>query len=86
MTAGPRAPHDPLDERFYGDVIRDLGDPIFQAWFRPVLFGEERLPAQGPVVLAANHSGNNFPYDAMVLDTLLWHAERGTGRAKIRTV
>ena len=88
MTAeapAPRAPHDPFDRAFYEDALREVAGPIFEAWFRPAFFRREQLPADGPAIIAANHSGNAFPYDAMVLDALIYQAEGGSAR-KVRTV
>jgi 1-acyl-sn-glycerol-3-phosphate acyltransferase len=38
------------------------------------------------VILAANHSGNAFPYDAIALDALLWSRDGMTDESKFRTV
>ena len=49
---------------FYGDIV--------DYYFRARVIGAEKLPARGPLIVAPNHSGNAFPHDAVVLDTLLW--------------
>jgi 1-acyl-sn-glycerol-3-phosphate acyltransferase len=81
----PGTATDPFDpeacRRFLDDYFADISDN----WFRPVLFGGERLPAEGPAILAANHSGTAFPYDAIVLDAFLWRRDGMRPERKIRT-
>ena len=84
MTA-THPPRDPFDREYYETCLRDLAGPIFDAWFRPAVFRAERIPEAGPAIIAANHSGNAFPYDAMVLDAELYRLERGPAR-KVRAV
>jgi 1-acyl-sn-glycerol-3-phosphate acyltransferase len=81
----PRPPHDPFDRDFYEAAVREVAGPIFDTWFRPALFRRDLLPAEGPAIIAANHSGNSFPYDGMVLDALIYEAEGGAAR-KVRGV
>ena len=77
--------HDPFDaecsRRFLADTFADISDD----WFRPVMFGAERIPQEGPAILAANHSGTAFPYDAIVLDSFLWRRDGLRAERKIRT-
>ncbi len=40
--------------------------PMYDRWFRVESRGAEHVPAEGPVVVAANHSGT-LPFDAMML-------------------
>lgn len=40
--------------------------PLYQGWFRVDSEGADRIPADGPVIVAANHSGT-LPFDAMML-------------------
>ena len=40
--------------------------PFYDKYFRVRSYGHENIPAQGPAVLAANHSGN-VPIDGMML-------------------
>jgi 1-acyl-sn-glycerol-3-phosphate acyltransferase len=85
--AAPAVPaRDPLDVDWARTLVGDVIGPMTDRYFRARVVGAERIPAQGPLVLAANHSGNAFPYDGMVLDTLLWRLEGMRASAKVRTV
>jgi 1-acyl-sn-glycerol-3-phosphate acyltransferase len=77
---------EPFQQDFAHDVSEHLLGPINESWFRAKIFGRERIPEKGPVILAANHSGNAFPYDAIVCDGLLWKLDGYTKAAKLRTV
>lgn len=50
--------------------------PLHDSWFRVELTGAERIPAEGPVMVVANHSGN-LPMDAVMLQVSLY---RESGR------
>ncbi len=78
--------YDPLDPDYLEELVRRVFGPVSRHYFRPRILGRERLPADGPAILAANHSGNSFPYDGMVLDSLLWKKEGFPRRGKIRGV
>jgi len=78
--------YDPLDPEYLEDVIERVFGPVSHHYFRPRILGRHRLPSGGPAILAANHSGNSFPYDGMVLDALLWKKESFRRGAKIRAV
>lgn len=64
-------PYDPVDLDYFADLSREVLGPLLDAYFRPRLIGTDRLPETGPAILAANHSGTAFPWDAMVLDYLM---------------
>ncbi|MHC4429955.1 MAG: 1-acyl-sn-glycerol-3-phosphate acyltransferase [Planctomycetota bacterium] len=64
--------YDPFDPDYTRRLFERVLAPIVKHYFRPRLLGARRLPTQGPAILAANHSGNTFPFDAMVLDSWLW--------------
>ena len=88
VYAAPPAPlaHDPFDGEWARSIVSRSIAPMLEGWFRPELHGGDRIPAEGPVILAANHSGNAFPYDGIVLDALLWRRAGMTDAAKLRTV
>lgn len=39
---------------------------LYERWFRVQSHGHENIPASGPVIIAANHSGT-LPFDAMMI-------------------
>ena len=82
----PGLPWEPFQPAFAHDVCEHLLGPINDAWFRPKIFGLENLPAHGPLILAANHSGNAFPYDAIIFDAEFWRQSGYDPAAKLRAV
>jgi 1-acyl-sn-glycerol-3-phosphate acyltransferase len=84
--APPGAGRDPFDLEFSRSLVRDVLRPITRHYFRARLIGAERLPKRGPLILAANHSGNAFPHDGIVLDGALWCADDLQADRKFRTV
>lgn len=90
----PATPHppptptaaDPFDAEWTRGMMRDVLGPMTDTWFRTEIIGAEKIPAHGPLILAANHSGNAFPYDGIVLDGLLWRRDGMRDAAKFRTV
>lgn len=85
-TAPATTAHDPFDAEWARSIMTTAIEPLMRLWFRAEIVGAERIPARGPVLLAANHSGNAFPYDAIVLDALLWARDGMTDESKFRTV
>jgi 1-acyl-sn-glycerol-3-phosphate acyltransferase len=83
-AAAPR--YEPFEPAYYQAVEHAFFGDIVDRWFRATLHAADHIPPTGPVVLAANHSGTAFPYDAMVLDVLLWRREGMAPDRKIRTV
>jgi 1-acyl-sn-glycerol-3-phosphate acyltransferase len=77
---------DPFDHEWAQSMVREVLAPMSDTWFRARIIGAEHVPETGPVILAANHSGNAFPYDAIVLDSLLWRLGGMGAGAKWRTV
>ena len=82
----PNLPWEPFQPAFARDICDHLIGPINDAWFRPKIFGLEKLPARGPLILAANHSGNAFPYDAIIFDAEFWRQANFDPDAKLRAV
>ena len=80
------AVHDPFDPEWCRGMVREVLGPMVESYFRAEIIGAERIPARGPLVLAANHSGNAFPYDGIVLDGLLWMRDGMHDADKFRTV
>lgn len=83
-AGGPRG--DPFDAAYCRTLETRVLAPIFQHWFRPRFIGTDRIPREGPVILAANHSGMAFPFDGMVLDACLWREEGMQPSTKMRSV
>ena len=85
-AAAPTAPHDPWEPEFLRRLMESFFGPIISGYFRTRLIGAHNLPARGPAILAANHSGSSFPYDGMALDGMLWHRDGLRPEAKCRSV
>ena len=85
-SSGTAAPADPFDAGWAQSIEREVLAPMSDSWFRASITNAWRIPAEGPVILAANHSGNAFPYDGIMLDGLLWRRDGMRPDAKLRTV
>lgn len=83
MAAPPR---DPFDPQFARGLIEQAFSPALEHYFRPRLLGRQRIPQDGPLILAANHSGNTFPFDALVLDSALWQHDGMRPEKKFRAL
>lgn len=79
------AAYEPLDLDYLSDLMGSHLGRLLDRYFRPRLLGRENLPPRGPAILAPNHSGNAFPYDAMVFDAVLWQRGGMTPEAKFRS-
>ncbi len=82
----PEKPVDPFEPEYLKPILADLFAPAFRHYFRPRLLGAHKLPEQGPIILTPNHSGSSFPYDAMVLDSMLWARDGYRPERKFRSV
>ena len=82
----PPSSRDPFDPEFTEGLINQVFSPALEHYFRPRLLGGQRIPEGGPLILAANHSGNTFPYDALVLDSLLWRRDGMRPERKFRAL
>lgn len=76
---------DPFEADYVADLMRSHLGRTLRGYFRPLLLGRSNLPERGPVIFAPNHSGNAFPYDAMILDVTLWKHDGLEPTAKVRT-
>lgn len=85
-TEPTAATHDPFEP----DWARSLENAVLrrmnEVWFRARVINAERIPSEGPAILASNHSGDAFPYDGIALDSLLWQRDGMRPEAKLRTV
>lgn len=79
-------PQDPIDWDFIQSLNRGYFGDIIDHYFRAEVIGAEKLAADGPLIVAPNHSGNAFPHDALVLDCLLWRHAGLTREGKFRSV
>lgn len=52
-------------------------DLLYRWWWRVDVIGLERLPARGPVLVAANRTGALFPYEAFMLARALGRPASG---------
>ena len=86
VSPEPRAAADPFDADWARSLEREVLSPLTDGYFRAEIVGGERIPKTGPLILAANHSGNAFPYDGIVLDGLLWRRDGMRDETKLRTV
>ena len=82
----PAQPAERFDPEYCRELVGAVLGPISDHYFRPKLVGAEKIPRGGPVILAANHSGTAFPYDAIVLDFALWRRDGLAESAKFRSV
>ncbi len=77
---------DPFDVDYCRELCERVLRPVNDHWFRPVIFGAARLPTDGPLIIASNHSGNCLPHDAIALDSFLWMRDGADPARKLRTV
>jgi 1-acyl-sn-glycerol-3-phosphate acyltransferase len=85
---GEGEPFEPIDWEYLYSAAQEGGffHRIVEHYFRGELIGADKLPDEGPLIVAPNHSGNAFPHDAMVLDALLWRHNDFTKKGKFRSV
>src|SRR5262249_25866232 len=62
------------------ELIATPIDLLSRWWWRVDVIGIERLPARGPVLVAANRAGALLPYEAFVLARSLSQASEGGTR------
>lgn len=78
--------YEPFDADCARALMEEVVTPLNRNWFRGAIMGGTHLPTQGPAILAANHSGNCLPYDAIFLDSMLWARDGYAPERKVRTV
>jgi 1-acyl-sn-glycerol-3-phosphate acyltransferase len=71
-SAGAAKEYEPFEPDYIRDVVEGPFGVVLDHYFRPRLLGAQRMPTGGPAILASNHSGTAYPWDAMALDGLLW--------------
>ncbi len=80
-------PVDPIDWTYLDDIRKQpFFNDILRRYFRGKIVGADKIPLDGPLIVAPNHSGNAFPHDAVVLDGLMWRHNGFSKRAKLRSV
>lgn len=57
-----------FDRDLTASVLMPLIRPLYQKWFRVRMRGLEHVPASGPAMVVANHSGV-LPFDALMLQS-----------------
>jgi 1-acyl-sn-glycerol-3-phosphate acyltransferase len=65
-----------FDPDFHASVLMPLSRAVYQGWFRVRMRGIEHVPAAGPALVVANHSGV-LPFDALMLQAGLYDEHPG---------
>jgi 1-acyl-sn-glycerol-3-phosphate acyltransferase len=60
-----------FDPEFHAMVVMPVCRAVYRQWFRVRMRGLEHVPASGPALIVANHSGV-LPFDAIMLHTGLF--------------
>ncbi len=55
----------------FEEMVEPLFVFLYRYWWRVEAHGIEKVPAEGPALLVANHSGTMFPYDGTMLKMAL---------------
>jgi len=66
LTGDHEADETGFDSEFNENVFMPLFRPLYRSWFRVRMRGLEHVPAAGPALVVANHSGV-LPFDALML-------------------
>ena len=86
LSTAPAEWYEPFDAEYCRGLMSNVIGPIAEHYFRPRIIGAGKLPREGPVILAVNHSGSAFPYDAIVFDFAMWRRDGLATEAKCRSV
>jgi 1-acyl-sn-glycerol-3-phosphate acyltransferase len=78
LADGERVDEFGFDPDFTARVLMPLARFFYQRWFRVQIRGLEHIPAEGPALVVANHSGT-LPMDAVMLQAGL-HDEHPASR------
>jgi 1-acyl-sn-glycerol-3-phosphate acyltransferase len=70
LSSSERADEFGLDPEFE-ELVAPLFLFLYRRWFRVEVEGIDEVPASGPALLVANHSGAMFPYDGAMLKVAL---------------
>jgi 1-acyl-sn-glycerol-3-phosphate acyltransferase len=70
LRTSERADEFGLDPEFE-ELVAPFFRFLYRVWWRVTTEGIENVPAQGPVLLVANHAGALFPWDAAMLKVAL---------------
>ncbi|MEP7025515.1 MAG: lysophospholipid acyltransferase family protein [Actinomycetota bacterium] len=57
-----------FDPDFHSSVVMPVSRAVYRNWFRVRMRGVQHVPATGPALVVANHSGV-LPFDAIMLQT-----------------
>ena len=60
-----------FDSDFHASVLMPVSRAVYRDWFRVQMRGLEHVPAEGPALVVANHSGV-LPLDAIMLQSGLY--------------
>lgn len=82
----PATPHDPIEWDYITSLVRGFIGDVVERYFRAELIGADKIPDEGPCILAPNHSGNAFPHDGVILDAMLWKRDGFSRSRKFRSV
>ena len=75
-----------MDVDYINSLIRGPLQELSDHYFRAEIIKIEKIPDSGPAILASNHSGNAFPHDGIILNTLLWRQANKDGNSYVRTM
>jgi 1-acyl-sn-glycerol-3-phosphate acyltransferase len=72
MSGDHEADESGFDPEFNSSVLMPVAFALYRRWFRVRMRGLENVPAAGPALIVANHSGV-VPFDVAMLQTGVFH-------------